>query len=119
MLFSNSKVTTFPQIYKDPNEGNGPSNPSLKFPLECINSSKMPFIKFLGVYFDPMLTFKNHASHVTKKLSTALYFLRTAKNVLNQRALKSIYYAIFHSHLVYAIHLWSCCSESTLKPIII
>ena len=25
---------------------------------------------------------------------------------------------MFHSHLIYAVHLWSCCAESTLKPII-
>ena len=36
-------------------------------------------IKFLGAYFDPSLNFKFHISTLKKKLSCALYALRTVK----------------------------------------
>jgi len=118
MLFSHSKPNIFPQIFIDNNCENQPFDLAKKIPLSCINLSDTPFYKFLGVFIDPSLNFKHQLAHVSKKLSTALFFLRSAKNILNQRSLTSLYYALFHSHLIYGIQLWSCASDSVLKPII-
>jgi Reverse transcriptase (RNA-dependent DNA polymerase) len=117
MIFSASRVVDFPQIYIDHNVDGCPPENSKIIQLKCINSSENPYYKFLGVYFDPALNFKHHVAQVSKKLSTALYFIRSAKNSLNPKALKSIYFALFHSHLIYAIQIWSCCSESILKQL--
>jgi len=84
----------------------------------CINASETPYAKFLGVLIDPQLSFTSQINAVSKKLSTSLYFLRNVRNLLDDPALKSIYYATLHSHLIYAIQLWSCCNESLHKPII-
>jgi len=51
---------------------------------------------------------------VRSKLSKALFALRMTKNYLTKRALISIYYSLFHSHLVYAIETWSCTNPSFL-----
>jgi len=118
MLVSNVTVNVAPNIVINYNPLDGAQDPSKIIKINFINDSPTPYAKFLGVLIDPKLTFKAHISNVTKKLSTALYFLRGAKKVLNPRALKFIYYALFHSHLIYASQLWSCCSESLLKPII-
>jgi len=118
MLVSNVTVNVAPNIVINYNPLDGAQDPSKIIKMNFINDSPTPYAKFLGVLIDPKLTFKAHISNVTKKLSTALYFLRGAKKVLNPRALKFIYYALFHSHLIYASQLWSCCSESLLKPII-
>ena len=64
------------------------------------------WLKFLGVYFDPSLNFKFHISTLKKKLSRALYALRTVKNTLNQKSLLLIYNSICHCHL--------CCLFSSL-----
>jgi hypothetical protein len=69
-------------------------------------------IKFLGVYFDPSLNFKFHINFIMKKLSRALFFMRTAKNNLTVSARKSLFYSLFHSN-IYGIHVWSCASPST------
>ena len=50
-------------------------------------------------------------------MSKALYILRSSKNFLTQKALKSVYYALFHSNLIYSIPIWSCASNSSLKSI--
>ena len=78
----------------------------------------VPAIKYLGVFFDPLLNFKFHISQLSKKLSYALFSLRQVKNFLPLPALKSLYYSLFHCHLVYAIEIWSCASQSLLKPLI-
>jgi hypothetical protein len=118
MLVSNSSVHNVPNIVINYNTLDGIQDPSKIVKMNFINDSPTPYAKFLGVLIDPKLSFKYHISNVTKKLSTALYFLRGAKNLLNPRALKFIYYALFHSHLIYASQLWSCCADSLLKPII-
>jgi len=117
MLISNSKINHIPNIQINYNPIGGPHDPAKIFQMSYINNSSTPYAKFLGVLVDPQLTFKNHIAAVTKKVSTALYFIRNAKNLLNERALKSIYYAIFHSHLIYGIQLWSCCNDSLLNSL--
>jgi hypothetical protein len=117
-LFSPSKTNFIPKIQINYNN-DGESDLTKFFDLHFINNDEKPVYKFLGVLIDPSLNFKYHIDHVSKKLSTSLYFLRSVKNMLNQRALKTIYYTIFHSQLIYAIQIWSCCPESSLKQIIL
>ena len=43
--------------------------------------------------------------------------MRNAKNLLSMKALKFIYYSIFHSHVIYGIQAWSTCAESKISEI--
>jgi hypothetical protein len=64
-------------------------DPNLKVNIDRIcNQSDVPAIKFLGVYLDPKLN------------------------------LKTLYYSLIHSHLVYAIHIWSSALNSTLNCLV-
>ena len=87
--------------------------------MTYINNSDSKYAKFLGVLIDPNLSFKNHISMINKKISTALFFMRKAKNILSQKSLKYIYYSLFHSHLIYANQLWTCVNDSLLKQLIV
>jgi hypothetical protein len=78
-------------------------NPSLVHKMEQINSlSKTPAMRFLGVFFDPQLSFKYHVE---------LFILRTVKNILTPSALKSLYYSLIHCHLIFASPIWSICNQ--------
>ncbi len=46
-----------------------------------------------------------------------MYFLRSAKNLLSQHALKSLYYSLIHCHLVYANIIWSAASQSYVNKL--
>ena len=108
-------------IYIDNNEPNS-LNPdqNLIKKINFINhESQTPAIKFLGMYLDPALNFKFHINEVSKKLSKSLFCLRRCKNLLTEKALKSLYYSLFHSHLIYGIQIYSCASPSNLNQIII
>lgn len=48
-----------------------------------------------------------------------LYFFRQVKHVLTKKAMKLLYYSSIHSHLIYAIQIWSCTSDAILKPLLI
>jgi hypothetical protein len=78
----------------------------------------IPAIKYLGVYFDPELNFKFHISQLSKKLSKTLFSLRSVKNLLPEKSLISLYYSLFHCHLIYAIEIWGNTSTSTLNELI-
>ena len=78
------------------------------------NTSNIPAIKFLGVFFDPALNFKFHISTLISKISRALFMLRRCKNFLTEKSLKTLYYSLIHCHLIYGIQVWSCSSPSNI-----
>lgn len=63
-------------------------------------------MKFLGVHLDENLTWQAHIDHINKKISQSLFAIYRVKNILPTSALKSLYYALIHSHLNYAIQIW-------------
>jgi hypothetical protein len=85
--------------------------------MDCINDQTNPVVKFLGVYIDPNLNFKEHLNKIGQKVSTGLFYLRKVRNILNKKALKYLYNSLVHSHLTYANHIWSSIPESNLKPL--
>ena len=71
--------------------------------------------EYLGVTFDISLSFKLHIDKLTKKLSRSVGILAKLKPYLNSKALLSLYYAIFHSHLQYGLITWSSTFKTYLK----
>jgi hypothetical protein len=81
-------------------------------------NSKIPAMRFLGFFFDPSLKFQYHVQQIMSKVSGALNILRTVNNVLlTPIALKSLYYTLFHSHLIYAIPNWTICNLQLQKDL--
>ena len=120
ILFSNSQVarSTNKALFIDNNNPNSIIDQNLVVPLTRITGSdENPTVKFLGIHIDPLLTFKHHVLMISKKVSSSLYFLRAAKNILSKKALTAVYYSLIHSHLIYAIQIWSCCSNSLIKTL--
>jgi hypothetical protein len=79
---------------------------------------EMRAYKTLGVYFDESLSFSKHVEVMVSKLSRAIYMLNRVKNILPVSALKSIYFALFHSHLLYCPTVISCTSNTNLDKIV-
>jgi hypothetical protein len=105
-----------PLLYINNNDLGGPQDPQKLIAIPNVNnSSEVPAVKFLGIYLDPLLNFKYHIEKTSKKLATALFFLRNAKNFLTAKALKALYYSLFHSVLIYGIHLWSSAAPTNLN----
>jgi ribonucleases P/MRP protein subunit RPP40 len=53
-------------------------------------TDKVPAIKYLGVYFDPGLTFRYHVEQILSKISRALFLLRRVKNILSMLCVRYI-----------------------------
>jgi hypothetical protein len=121
MIFSNTLAAKKepPKIFANYNNLSGVQSAELLYPIENVTvSSPIPAIRYLGVYFDPQLNFKYHITTIVNKISKMLYFYRQAKNVLTPKAKRFLYFSSIHSHLIFAIHIWSCTSETSLNPLI-
>ena len=119
IVFSNSPVVKNMKIQLFINCNNDDENDPLKcFPISRVSpNDDIPAIRFLGVFFDQNINFNYHVKVLSSKLSKALYILRSSKNFLTLKARKSVYYALFHSNLIYCIPIWSCASQNSLKNI--
>jgi len=105
----------------DENETNTPFNQNLVTTLERYHNDHINkdcrAYKLLGVYLDEYLNFDQHLNHVSRKLSRSLYCIRMAKNNVNANGLRSLYYALIHSHLNYCPIILNCLTKTNLTKL--
>ena len=63
-------------------------------------------VKYLGVKIDNKLNWKSHVNAIATKLNRANAMHYKVRNFVNANIIKSIYYALFESHINYACILW-------------
>ena len=91
-------------------------NLPLQLPVLKINNyeiKRSTSIKFLGIMVDEHLNWKDHINVIENKLSKNLGLLHKAKQFLNAKAMKSLYFSFIHSYLTYGNVAW--CSTSMNK----
>ena len=74
-----------------------------------INSTPIKIVKevkYLGIIVDNKLTFGPHIAHLESKLSRAIGILSKLKHFLPSPLLLKLYYALFHSNLLYGLLVW-------------
>ena len=105
----------------DENPPGAPHDPSRVTTIERIHykhpDHKSQAFKLLGIYLDEHLNFNYNTTHLSNKLSKAIFFINRVKNFLTPRALKSLYLSFFHSHLLYCPTIYSCTSTKNLNSI--
>ena len=68
--------------------------------------------KFLGLFIDSTLSWKQHLTDLSNKLNKACYAIRAIKPYLTLKALKVVYFSYFHAVMSYGIIFWGNCSSS-------
>ena len=74
--------------------------------------------KYLGITIDELTTFKEHANNIAntlKKYCGIFYKFRTR---LPSSYLKTIYFAMIHSHINYGIAIYANTTDNHLDPLI-
>ena len=79
---------------------------SLKVKLNRKRIFPSDSVKYLGIKIDKQLNWKIHVDNVAIKLNRANAMLYKIRNFVRTDTLKSVYYAIFESHLNYACTVW-------------
>ena len=75
--------------------------------------------KLFDVYHDETLSFKFHIARICNKLNRSIFCVGRAKNFLTKPALKSLYFALIHPHLLYCLNIFYFSNNSNLKRITI
>jgi hypothetical protein len=73
--------------------------------------------KLLGIYLDENLSFDAHVNYVCNKLSQSNYIINRSKNFLPFTSLRTLYFALIHSHLLYCLPIYSCTSQKNLTKL--
>ena len=76
----------------------------LKFGNDTIECKD--FTKFLGLMIDKHLDWSQQFTHLRLNLSKTIYIMNSVKNFLTVNSMKTLYYALYYSHLLYCITLW-------------
>ena len=63
-------------------------------------------IKYLGISFQDDLTWDNHHQLITKKLQRAIGILSKIRHYVPKWLLRTIYFSLFNSHLIYGCEVW-------------
>ena len=74
-------------------------------------------IKYLGIYMDSTLSGKHHCKVLTTKLKRANGMLSKIRHYVPLEELRSIYYAIFSSHMTYGCQVWGQGTNGNIKQI--
>ena len=83
-----------------------PINFDFKIKLNGYKLLPSDSIKYLGIYLDSFLSGSHHCDQLIKKLKRANGMLSKVRHYVPQSELKSIYYAIFSSHMTYGCQVW-------------
>ena len=86
---------------------------------QTVDQSQKDHIKYLGVIVDSHLNWKYHILSVSKKISRSIGVMYRIRKYVNIAILKSIYYSLIYSHIVYAIQVWGSASNTELDNILI
>jgi hypothetical protein len=98
-ILSRNKVSKLDRIYNDnPNPGDRT-------------------YKLLGIYLDENLSFDAHIDHVCNKMSQSNYIINRSKNFLPYASLRTLYFALIHSHLLYCLPIYSCTSQKNINKL--
>lgn len=76
-----------------------------------------PHAKFLGITIDDKLTWKQHISEVSKKLSKSNGVINRLKNFLPKKSLLTLYNALVLPHLNYSLLVWGNTQSTLLNSL--
>lgn len=76
-------------------------------------------IKFLGIYIDETLSWRQHISHVNKKISHSIFGINRIKNFLPHKSLKILYHTLVVPHISYNLVIWGRPSNPAINKTVL
>ena len=93
------------------------NTPDIKINNETI--ARVNKVKFLGVFVDEKLTFKEHIEYVAKKLAIGIGFLYRGREVLNYKQLTLLHNTILLPHITYCNLIWGINYPTSINKLYI
>ena len=83
--------------------------------IEDIHIKREHVTKFLGVFIDENLSWKQHIEILSSKISKSIGILYKSRDVLSRQFLKQLYFSFIRSYVNYANIAWASNSKSKLE----
>ena len=83
--------------------------------IEDIHIKREHVTKFLGVFIDENLSWKQHIDILSSKISKSIGILYKSRDGLNKQCLNQLYFSFIHSYVNYANITWASTSKSKLE----
>ena len=95
------------------------NNKNLSLDKLCIENTTIHFVtltKFLGIWVDHNLTWKEQINQVEQKICKNINLLKLGKNLIDVHSKRLLYFAQIQSHLSYSLSIWgNMISDTTLS----
>ena len=69
------------------------------------------------MYIDNTLSWKTHINNLSNKLARANGIISISRHYVSFQSIKSVYYAIFYSHVIYGALVWQFTSAGYISKI--
>lgn len=92
---------------------NNPNGPNCR----CLPLKSTTTMKYLGILLDKNLCFKDHVNMLVGRVRKLIYVFKTLRHVLKPNILKTVYYALCQSIIMYCITVWGGTCKTTLLPL--
>ena len=99
-LFSNSKRKTTVNLF-----------------LNGTPINSIPVSKYLGIYLDENLNWKDHINHITGKLNQLTAAFYNLAKYIDIQSISKIYYAYVFLFIKYGIEIYGACDPTTMKTL--
>ena len=76
-------------------------------------------VKFLGVYIDSNLTWKNHIQFIASTIAKSTGILSKLKHILPRNILRTLYLTLIYPQLTYCLTIWSGTCKTYLSNIMV
>ena len=77
------------------------------------------YVKYLGILIDSKLTFKDHITSVSKKVSRITGLMYRIRSFVNDETLRMIYYSLMYPHLLYGIPIWGNADDTLINSLLL
>jgi len=111
------RLGNYPDLVINENDLNRPHDPTKVTILERFHNQHEKTECRSYKLLDEFLMLDNHVTNIVKKLNKSLYCIKLAKNNLNCTGLRSLYFALIHSHLKYCPIILSTLNDKNTKRI--
>jgi hypothetical protein len=68
---------------------------------------------------DEHLSFNQHCAYICNKIAQSNYIIAKSKNLLPIKTLKTLYFALVHSNLLYCLPLYSCTTAKNINKLFV
>jgi hypothetical protein len=75
------------------------------------------FVKYLGLLVDEHLTWEEHITAISKKISRSIGIITILRKCMKTELLVNLYYSLVYSHIIYGIHVWGSACQKELEKI--